>query len=251
MNTVILKFPSCLLQARVVLLWVLKNELTLLIVYFLFNSYQHCWVLSVKCCEEPDRSQDKMTGNTFAIEVIIPRLKGNSADLIPSVRGLGTPCLIQENVCDVLIIGMSFKHCRCSVSKTYKQQEKARVHVLDFFPLLYSCRNLYFPRQHESAFSPWKKGEHNCSRLPRKREDKILNWLIMKVSHYPWCHSPLEKHRWDQASSRLPAASSLKGDSSESFSQCWCSQPPFCSPCTTQFEISHHRVWRAACKTRF
>lgn len=177
----------------------------------------HCQVPSVKCCEEPDRSQDKMTGNTSAIEVIIPRLKGDSADLIPSVRGLGTPCLIQENVCDVLIIAMSAKHCRCSVSKTYKQQEKAGVHVLDFFPLLYSCCNLYFPRQHESAFSPWK-GRTELLQAAQEREDKILNWLIMKVSHYPWCHSALEKHRWDQASPRLLAASPLNGGSSKSFS---------------------------------
>lgn len=46
-----------------------------------------------------------MTSNTFEIEVIIPRLKGD-CDLIPSVRGLGTPRLIQENDQDALITGI-------------------------------------------------------------------------------------------------------------------------------------------------
>lgn len=43
----------------------------------------------MKCYEELDQCQKKMTSNTFATEVIIPKLKGD-CDLIPSVRGLGT-----------------------------------------------------------------------------------------------------------------------------------------------------------------
>lgn len=45
-----------------------------------------------------------MTGKTFAIEVIIPRLKGDG-DLIPSVRGLG-PCLTEESDQGILVTGM-------------------------------------------------------------------------------------------------------------------------------------------------
>lgn len=210
----------------------------------------HCQVPNVKCCEEPDRSQDKMTGNTSAIEVIIPRLKGDSADLIPSVRGLGTPCLIQENVCYVLIIAMSAKHCRCSVSKTYKQQEKAGVHVLDFFPVLYICCNLYFPRQHESAFSPWKGRTELLQAAQEKRGQNL------KLTHHESVTLPLVSQcSWEAqvGPSQLEAAccfSPKRRQQQVLLAVLVLSQPPFCSPCTTQFRISHHRVWRAAYKTQ-
>lgn len=57
----------------------------------------------MKCWEEPDQCQDKMRSSTFAIEVIIERLK-RDCDLIPSVKYLGTPCLVHEKA--VLIIGI-------------------------------------------------------------------------------------------------------------------------------------------------
>lgn len=112
-----------------------------------------------------------------------------------------------------------------------------------FFPVLYSCRNLYFPTKHEFAFSPSclyqrRKWDHHCSRLPReKKKDKMLNRLIVKISHYPWCNSPLEKHGWVGTSQlQMLASSPLEEGSSEYCSQWWCSlqellclQPPFWS----------------------
>jgi len=100
-----------------------------------------------------------MTSNTFAIEVIIPRLEGD-CDLIPSVRGLGSPYLTQESAWDNLIRGilerssrnispfplvnkslffvyffqMSSKCFICSVPKIYIEKAKASVHGPDSSP---------------------------------------------------------------------------------------------------------------------
>lgn len=109
-----------------------------------------------------------MRSSTFAIEVIIERLK-RDCDLIPSVKCLGTPCLVHENA--VLIIGiferssrntstsqlvnesfffqMSVKYLTCSESDIAYNRPMNQI-----LPLFYSCcKNLYFPTNHDFAFS--------------------------------------------------------------------------------------------------
>lgn len=100
---------------------------------------------------------------------------------------------------------MLAKYFICSVSKTYIQQAKASVRGLDFNPC-FTAAVIHVSPQSIFAFFPsclceWRKGEHGCSVLPRGVKDKMLNWLSVKISHDPWCKSPLEKHRWKGANS--------------------------------------------------
>lgn len=100
---------------------------------------------------------------------------------------------------------MLAKYFICSVSKTYIPQAKASIRGLDF-NRCFTTVGIHVSPQNIFAFFPsclceWRKREHDWSVLPRGVKDNMLNWLIVKISHDPWCRSPLEKHRWKGASS--------------------------------------------------